>query len=566
MRTKKIVLDLFIWLAAMLIATYLRLESDVENQIFLDSSAIGIFSGCLFSAFMSFFSMYNLRYRLTEVYNFLILIYINLVVVIMIYLIIYTFNISIIPRSVVLIAGFISTVTQIFVRVISAERLNYFNRQNIKGDNTLIYGAGIAGQQLVKQMLSNDSNYNPVGFLDNDFNLKYIHVNGRKVLGDISDLDFLVKKYDIKILLVAISNIDYNQLTTLRVSCEDLGIILRVIPTANEIISGQIDLIDVKELTEETLIGRSRNFFTSQEIFDFYHHKKILVTGAAGSIGSEIARQIYKIDAKNLYLLDRDESALLRLQLSLDGLGSLTGNNLILADIRDKESMTEIINKIQPDFVFHAAALKHLSLLERFPKEAFKTNILGTQNLIKLCEENNVAYLINISTDKAADPSSILGESKLVTEKLVASVIRNKLQKYISVRFGNVFGSNGSFIEVIRHQIKTGGPVTITHPDVERFFMTIEEAVNLVLHAPLVGEHGQTLILDMGNLVRVEDIVKKMIQASGKKVEIMYTGLRPGEKLKESLTGFDENLVNTNHKSIFATTVDVSNMELPTWG
>jgi len=566
LRTKKIVLDILIWMTAMLTATYLRLESDLESQIFLDSTALGIFSGCLFSVIMSYFSMYNLRYRFIEVFNFLILIYLNFIVVIVAYLINYNFNFFEIPRSVILIAGFISVSTQIFIRIISVERLNYYNRKNINGDKTLIYGAGIAGQQLVKQMLSSESNYDPVGFLDNDTNLKYININGRKVLGDISDLDFLVKKYEIKILLIAISNIDYNQLTILRTSCDDLGIILRVIPTANEIISGQIDLVDVKELTEETLIGRSRNFFTSQEIFDLYHDKKILITGAAGSIGSEIARQIYKINAKNLYLLDRDESALLRLQLSLDGLGALTGNNLILADIRDRESMNEIINKIQPDFVFHAAALKHLSLLERFPKEAFKTNVLGTQNLIKLCEENKVAYLINISTDKAADPSSVLGKSKLVTEKLVASVIKNDLQKYISVRFGNVFGSNGSFIEVIRHQIKTGGPVTVTHPDVVRFFMTIEEAVNLVLHAPLVGEHGQTLILDMGNLVKVEDIVKKMIQASGRKVEIVYTGLRPGEKLTERLNGLDEKLVNTNHKSIFATRVDVSNMELPTWG
>jgi dTDP-glucose 4,6-dehydratase len=238
----------------------------------------------------------------------------------------------------------------------------------------------------------------------------------------------------------------------------------------------------------------------------------------------------------------------------LDGTGTLTNNGLVLGDIRDADRINEIFEQVSPEIVFHAAALKHLTTLERFPEEAHKTNVLGTRNVLNAARKVSVDTFINISTDKAADPSSALGKSKLVTEKLTAGVqIQGK--RYISVRFGNVIGSNGSFIHTFRHQIKNGGPVTVTHPDVTRFFMTVSEAVHLVLQSAIIGESGETLILDMGHPVSIDSIARHMIEVSGRKIDIEYTGLREGEKLHEVLISQNEKTEVKAHPFILHTKV-----------
>jgi dTDP-glucose 4,6-dehydratase len=238
----------------------------------------------------------------------------------------------------------------------------------------------------------------------------------------------------------------------------------------------------------------------------------------------------------------------------------LLSNDLILADIRDAERVDQIMQDLKPEIVFHAAALKHLTTLERFPDEAHKTNVVGTKNVLVSAQKIGVETFVNISTDKAADPSSVLGRSKLTTERLTAGVpnqpISGRESKFISVRFGNVIGSNGSFIHTFRYQIKHGGPLTITHPDVTRFFMTVSEAVHLVLQSVLVGQHGETLILDMGEPVRIADIAKRMIEVSGRPIEIVYTGLRPGEKLHETLYIASENVGDRKHKFIMHARVE----------
>jgi len=318
---------------------------------------------------------------------------------------------------------------------------------------------------------------------------------------------------------------------------------------------------DISDVTEEDLMGRRPIKTDEVEITAFIRGKRILVTGAGGSIGSELVRQIYRYRPSALFLLDRDESALHRVQLTLDGSGHLMSPNLILADIRDAQRVDEVIKDTGPEIIFHAAALKHLPLLERHPEEAFKTNVRGTANILKAAIDHDVTHFVNISTDKAADPTSILGKSKLLTEQLTAGVPEDAKRTFVSVRFGNVLGSRGSVIETFRFQIENGGPVTVTDETVTRFFMTIREAVHLVLQAAVIGTHGETLILDMGSPIKIVDLAQHMINRSGRSINIEFTGLRPGEKAHEVLVSLTELATPTSHELV--TSSRVSQLALP---
>jgi FlaA1/EpsC-like NDP-sugar epimerase len=262
----------------------------------------------------------------------------------------------------------------------------------------------------------------------------------------------------------------------------------------------------------------------------------VLVTGAGGSIGSELCRQIARFGPAKLYLLDRDESGLQATQLSLTGHGLLQGDEIILANIRDESTLRTVFETTRPDIVFHAAALKHLPLLETYPLEAFKTNVLGTANVLTAAAEAGVGTFVNISTDKAADPTCMLGYSKRVAERLTADFARTQPGRYVSVRFGNVLGSRGSVVHAFAAQIEGGGPITVTHPDVERFFMLIPEACQLVLEAGSMGTDGEVMVLEMGEQVKILEMATTLIRLSGRKdIAINYTGLRPGEKISENL-------------------------------
>jgi len=279
--------------------------------------------------------------------------------------------------------------------------------------------------------------------------------------------------------------------------------------------------------------------------------RRVLVTGAGGSIGSELCRQIARFGPAKLYLLDRDESGIQATQLSLTGQGLLEGDEVVLADIRDAGSMIAILASTRPDIVFHAAALKHLPLLEHYPFEAWKTNVVGTLNVLEACAAAGVGTFVNISTDKAANPICVLGYSKRVAERVTADFARTQPGRYVSVRFGNVLGSRGSVVHAFNAQIDRGGPVTVTHPDVERFFMLIPEACQLVLEAAVAGTDGEVMVLDMGEPVRIVDVANTLIRRSSKDhVDIVFTGLRPGEKLTEDLFSDDEYPRATSHRLI----------------
>ena len=319
---------------------------------------------------------------------------------------------------------------------------------------------------------------------------------------------------------------------------------------------------DISEVSDVDLLGRRPVAVDEPAIWTLLKGKRLLITGAGGSIGSELARQVHRYQPSFVGLLDRDESALHSVQLSIDGQGLLQTDNLVLGDIRDAEWMLRTMMDIRPEIVFHAAALKHLPLLERFPDEAYKTNVLGTRNVLLAAKSSGVSTFVNISTDKAADPSSVLGKSKLLTEQLTAGMSVSGERKFLSVRFGNVLGSRGSVLETFRFQIAKGGPVTVTDPYATRYFMTIPEAVHLVLQSTVIGQHGETLILDMGEPVNIASVAQFLIEKSGRKIDIVFTGLRPGEKLTEVLTSHQEEAERRSHPLVLHTRVEPKSLDI----
>jgi FlaA1/EpsC-like NDP-sugar epimerase len=461
-----------------------------------------------------------------------------------------------IPRSVPFIAGAIALTFMLGGRF----TLRAYRQRSIfssEGERVLIYGAGESGDQIIRQMLAIPSaKFTPVALIDDNPKKMNLRVHGIRVVGTSADLELVTRRTGATTLVVAIAGIDSKQLLEVDRRCKALSVTLRVIPTTSEIIGGAIKLGDISHVTEEDLLGRRQIHTDEAGILEMLKGKRILITGAGGSIGSELARQVHRYEPAFVGILDRDESAIHAAQLSIDGQGLLDSDTLILADIRDRDWIREIMKSVDPDIVFHAAALKHLPLLERYPEEGHKTNVIGTQNVLDAAQECNVDIFINISTDKAADPSCVLGRTKLMTERMTASVHSSNGDRYLSVRFGNVLGSRGSVLTAFRHQIANGGPVTVTDPEVTRYFMTIPEAVHLVLQAAVIGDHSETLILDMGDPIKIDDVAKHMIEKSGRDISIVYTGLRAGEKTAEVLFATTEVATTKAHPLIFHTRVE----------
>jgi FlaA1/EpsC-like NDP-sugar epimerase len=553
-RIARMTVDSASWILAGWLAVLLRYDGKLPNGFLADLLKFNFLSVIIALLVSSILSLYIGKYRNSSLEEFLILALANAISVIIIFCIRIILGEPQLPRSVSIISGIIALIFILISRVLVNPRVLLSYKRNGTGERTLIYGAGIAGRQLAEQMIVLKNEYDPIGFLDDDPSKSNLRILGRPVFGGIDHLEKIAKTEFPRIMIVAISGISSASLLDIEARCRTLGIIVRIIPTAHEIVSGAMRLSDVEDISEEDLLGRRPVSTSDLDIAKLIRGKRVLITGAGGSIGSEIARQVHRYSPLSMTLIDRDETALLNLQLSIDGSGLFNNKGLVLGDIRDLDRMFEIFQDARPDIVFHAAALKHLTTLQRFPKEAMKTNILGTRNVLKASEKFQVNTFVNISSDKAADPSSILGLSKLISERMTASIQRNST-KFISVRFGNVIGSNGSFIHTFRFQIRHGGPVTVTHPDVTRYFMTVTEAVHLVLQSAIIGKQGETLILDMGEPVSIDSIARHMIGISGRKVELKYTGLREGEKLHEVLISSGENVEIRNHPFIMHTRV-----------
>lgn len=415
----------------------------------------------------------------------------------------------------------------------------------------LIVGAGEVGRALADSMRRDPSSvWEPVAFLDDDPRKRHLRHAGAPVLGTTAQLAEAVQRSSAEVLVIATPFISADTIGALTAEAAEIGLTMKIVPPLGEMIGG-VRHTDLREIQPQDLLGRRPVATDLTTISGMLAGKTVLVTGAGGSIGSELCRQIATFGPSELVMLDRDESALHALLLTMDGTADLGNDNMVLADIRDAERMDRIFETHRPDVVFHAAALKHVNMLEKAPDEAFKTNVLGTRNVLDAAERYGVERFVNISTDKAADPHNVLGLSKRVAEGLTAQKsLTAEGGSWVSVRFGNVLATRGSVVHTFIAQIERGGPVTVTDPDVTRYFMTVSEAVQLVLQAAVVGSSGQALVLDMGEPVPIAHLARQLIEASGRDVEIVYSGLRPGEKLHEVLFADGENHQPTSHPLI----------------
>ena len=426
----------------------------------------------------------------------------------------------------------------------------------------IVFGAGDGGDQIIRAILRDpNSNYIPVAVLDDRRARRAIL--GVPALGTRTEIPSVAARERADLLLIAIPSADANLVAELDQIGRSAGLEVRVLPSTSELL-GMLQVGDIRELTEADLLGRAEVDVNLERIGEFIWGRRVLVTGAGGSIGSELCRQLRELSPAALFMLDRDETALHALQLSIEGKALLDSPSLIVADIRDRERMDELFATHHFDIVFHTAALKHLTLLEQHPSEGVKTNVLGSANLLDAAVRHGVTEFVNISTDKAADPTSVLGATKLLAERLTSITAKQTGLRYLSVRFGNVLGSRGSVLPTFREQIAKGGPVTVTDPDVTRFFMTIPEAVRLVLQAGAIGRAGEIMILDMGQPVRIIDVAKRLIAQSGRNVEIRYTGLRKGEKMHEVLVATAEIGTTREHERITHTAGSTELLMAPT--
>lgn len=415
----------------------------------------------------------------------------------------------------------------------------------------IVFGAGEGGAQVVRAMLgTKTSPYFPVALLDDNPRFQNLSLKGVRVRGTRDDLARVAATTGATTLLIAIPSATGELIRDLHGQAAELNLRVMVLPPVAELFGAGPGIADIRPLTEEDLLGRRVLNTDIDAVAGYVTGKRVLVTGAGGSIGSELCRQLDRFAPDQLVMLDRDESGLQAVQISIEGNGLLDRDELVVADIRDRDRMREVFEQFQPEVVFHAAALKHLPLLERNAGEGFKTNVVGTHNLLTCAGESGVEVFVNISTDKAADPTSVLGQTKRQAEQLTAHAATRYGGTYLSVRFGNVLGSRGSMLPLFRAQIANGGPVTVTHPEVTRYFMTIPEACELVIQAGAIGNDGQVMVLDMGTPVRIDDVARRLIAESGKKVKITYTGLRSGEKLHEVLFGEDEKPASSSHPLI----------------
>lgn len=563
--------DSFAWIVAVFLAVILRLELLV-NQINVPGVAVFCAVAVISQLVIGMsFALYRGRYAFGSFHEARLLVIVTVIVSVILLLVSIAFiSVIQIPRSVAIIAFPFACIFMASTRYLKRMYVESKAKPGDDAQRTLIYGAGFLGKSLVTRMMQDrESPYFPVGLIDDDPAKKHLRLATVPVLGRLEDLPEIARRTRATALVIAFSDVEAAQVRRVSDLVDGLNMRVLVLPPLREMLAGgEKGLADFREVAVEDLIGRRPVDIRADEVAGYIAGRRVLVTGAGGSIGSELCRQIAEFHPAELIMLDRDETGLQTTQISLTGRGLLTGRDTVLADIRDADTVRAIFLDRKPEVVFHAAALKHVSLLEQYPEEAWKTNVLGTLNVLRAAEAAGVNNFVNISTDKAANPTSVLGHSKRVAEKLTAWTAGSAGKRYVSVRFGNVIGSRGSMLPLFTEQIRVGGPITVTDPEVTRFFMTIPEACQLVIQAGAIGGGGEVLILDMGEPVKILDVARRMIAMSGKDIDIVFTGLRKGEKLHEDLVGIDEDDARPLHPKISHTRVaalDPALLDLRDW-
>ena len=464
------------------------------------------------------------------------------------------------PRSIPFIDGLLTLLVvggpRFAVRLAEQRRERLRRRARWEPEKpVLVMGAGSAGAMIVKEMKANPQlGLEPVGFLDDDRGKHGFRISGVPVLGSRKEIPDLVEQHGIAEVIIAMPTAPGVAIREILTICSEVGIPARTIPGLYDILSGQVSVSQLRNVDIEDLLRRDPVQTDVTAVGEMLRGCRVMVTGAGGSIGSELCRQISRCRPDNLILVGHGENSVFAIANELSWQWPGLSVEQVIADVRDRDRLSQVFDTFRPDTIFHAAAHKHVPLMETNVADAVTNNVKGTINLLHLAEAHQVGRFVFISTDKAVNPSSVMGATKRVAELLVRESASRSGLPYVAVRFGNVLGSSGSVVPLFREQISRGGPVTITHPDVHRYFMTIPEAVQLVLQAAALGEGAEVFMLDMGAPIRIEDLAKDLIKLSGlelgRDVEIVYTGLRPGEKMFEELSASSEEYVATRHEKI----------------
>jgi FlaA1/EpsC-like NDP-sugar epimerase len=459
------------------------------------------------------------------------------------------------PRSVYLIDALLLIVLTSGLRI--ARRIGYPSASNADMKRVLIYGAGDAGERLVRELRQNQGfGYRPVGFVDDDRRKTGQRIHGVKVLGTRDHLSAIMRTVTPDAILIAMPSIGAGAIREIAKALLAYNVSIKILPDLSVLLDGKSEVNQLRNLSVEDLLHRPRVDLDRSVTAALLKGKRVLVTGAGGSIGSELCRQIASYAPECLILFERYENGLYAIHSELGPRTAPPHIYPVIGDVTDADRLRSTMEAYQPQIVFHAAAHKHVPLMEYNPCEAVKNNIIGTRTVAALSEEFGVERFIMISTDKAVRPSSVMGATKRVAELIIQDMARTGKTNFITVRFGNVLGSNGSVVPHFLQQIKRGGPVTVTHPDVQRYFMLIPEAVELVLQAASLANPGAVYVLEMGEQVRLQDLARHLIRLSGfvpdQEIPICFTGLRPGEKLAEELVGPDETVIESPLKEILA--------------
>ena len=472
------------------------------------------------------------------------------------------------PRSLPILEGLLSCIFVIVLRfsVRVVERVNHRQKISKNRERVLIIGAGNAGVSLVEDMQRNPQfGVYPVGFIDDDIKKQHIHLRGIPILGDRYKIAEVINTLEIQKVIIAMPTVAGKIIREIVDICQANGIQPTTLPGISEIINGRVRVNSVRDIKIEDLLRREPIHIDIARVSRFIKNKTVLITGSGGSIGSELCRQIFRCHPAKIILIGHGENSVFNIQQELDQLIQFMKDNgksainipqiyTFIADIRMRSRLEHAFERFKPDVIFHAAAHKHVPLMELNPAEAITNNVMGTRNLLQVALQYNVEHFVMISTDKAVNPTNVMGASKRVAEMLVLQAARQSGKSYVAVRFGNVLGSRGSVVPTFQKQILAGGPITVTHPDICRYFMTIPEAVQLVLQASVLGRSGEVLMLNMGEPVKIVDLAKELIHLSGyefnKDMDIVFTGLRPGEKLFEELFIEGEEYEKTEHEKL----------------
>ncbi len=552
-----LITDTLVFFVGLFLGLLFRFNFDIPKNYGIKLEYWVFISAIIKIAFLWFSDVYKLNWRFVSINEFYKIVKSLFLASILIYfgnaVLQKFFSDYSLPRSSVIIDFFVST---FFVLMVRASRRVYFEIINPpkieKTKRTLIIGAGDSGERIVRELKKGKNEYEPIVFVDDDLSKQNTIIHQIRVEGTLNDIEKIVKKHSIDSAIIAITTLHHSKVKNLFDRLNKIGIKeIKIVPTIDRLPSSDVTVKDLKDISIEDLLARETIEIDSKQVGSLINGKVVMVTGAGGSIGSEIVNQLFRFNPKIVIGYEIDETELHTLQLRFKD----KPFEPIVGDVKDRKKIEETVKKYRPSLIFHAAAYKHVPMMERFPEEAVQTNVFGTFNLVKIAMKYGVEKFINISTDKAVNPTSIMGATKRVAEMICRAYDKTGTTKFISVRFGNVLGSRGSAVPIFIEQIKKGGPVTVTHPEMKRYFMSIPEAVLLVFQAASMGEGGEVFVLDMGEPVKIVDLVERLIKLEGfepyKDIDITFTGIREGEKLFEELLTAEEGTLKTKHSKIY---------------